>query len=459
MNELDFARNLDKYYQKIMGKALTDEYSHSFLRKIKPEYEVYKYFYKGYFLKNKKIFQKTRSHDLYFNFIGEVYRYLLSNPELESYMFFFYPDKKEVDTARSVVLFALFKMLSDVLVFDGLKDLKFHDNFKFDIETTTPQNIDTRLDFFIRKLDSICASKKAAEHIFHQKARKLLNQSDALFFSKKEVPEVIDYCKKRQKTGIMKTFDDEKKFVKSAKKLFEMTKFNLKIELLMGNDYSDELLEQELIEKRISLKSSLRYLKYLAFMNVISKRVNRPVEINSIKEAAVFKQAYRYFRDAAVELKWLACTDSTYCKGVRSKTFHIKVLGCQKMKIDKNLSLNNLEEQYKNYSIVRKSQFVIRFEEDTEQYLNERCQIVEKKKEIVYKNKESQKSYHAYNQIGYSDTFQKLYKKAQWQTNLVEARAYKMRFKKEQGAFMAKYSDSYYNRGKDLLEYYTRIVS
>jgi hypothetical protein len=210
---------------------------------------------------------------------------------------------------------------------------------------------------YLSKIKYLSTYKKY--FVEYKKKDYIRNQVEALRLSKSmTVQEVIDYCKKTNKGEMLQCFLDVKKFDKSAEKLYNRSMGILASKRLK---YNGEFGVSESLRKstRLSKKSATRYLKYLALMSTISTRVGRPIEIHSGQEFVVFKAAYSFFNKAAISLGWLLVNDPTFCIGVRSRSYVIRVLANKDAKVDKDIQLNNIEEEfYKNKNDVSKKFWV-----------------------------------------------------------------------------------------------------
>lgn len=158
-----------------------------------------------------------------------------------------------------------------------------------------------------------------------------------------KILEVIDICAKRSPGwSRSKGFRNLKEFYES----FEVYKFD------MVKEYGAENLKKKKITDGVMKK----YLLYLGLMSTIQSREERPIEINTHTEQIIFN-FYPLLRKIAMRKKYMDVFDSTFCPGVRSRSFLVNILCKAPVIAAKTIFLNRIEEKYMRMSDVERVEY------------------------------------------------------------------------------------------------------
>jgi hypothetical protein len=173
------------------------------------------------------------------------------------------------------------------------------------------------------------------------------NQRDAIRLSKELTDEEVYSLVREKNIGeFLSVFKDIESFKKAGSKLFEECKKVVRFNNVTKFRLPDDQIIPALKRKRVVLKTCKTYIRYLALMSVIQFRVQRPIEITSSVENTGFGLGYKVMSDAANNLKWKILHDPTFCKGIRSRSYVVRVCFDKAIKFNKNLTLNNLESKF-----------------------------------------------------------------------------------------------------------------
>ena len=313
------------------------------------EKRLFDFFFKGYYssLRYRELirpfFHSKQSYALHYWFTGEMNRNLIDLNRSNSEIFEFKDNNIHINT---MALYALFRVLRDKLVEAGV-DLSrsgFPKYFK-------AFNRDSFFKHFVPKIEYMLSKPKLRKGILGKRTHFeyfIKNQDTAIKMAKKlTVEEVLRYCNANNSGTFLRYFKDEKAFKAAAEKLYNECEKILKFKTVKKNGYLPQDVSEPLTKYRITVKSCLRYLKYLALMSTIQNRVNRPVEINAALEKKAFHTGYKMLSDAAATLNWRICTDSTFCPGVRSRTYQIRVASSKAIyKSKRRITFNNIEKVF-----------------------------------------------------------------------------------------------------------------
>ena len=313
------------------------------------EKRLFDFFFKGYYssLKYRDLirpfFHPKKAYAIHYWFAGEMNRNLIDLNRSNSEIFEF---KDNNITINTMALYALFRVLRDKLV-EADVDLSksgFPKYFKV-------FNRDSFFRHFTPKIDYMLSKPKLRKGILGKRTHFqyfIKNQDTAIKMAKKlTVDEVLKYCNANNSGTFLRYFKDEKSFGAAAAKLYNQCEKILKFKAVKKHGYLPPDVTEELLKYRITIKSCTRYLKYLALMSTIQNRVNRPVEINAALEKKGFHTGYKLLSDASSQLNWRICTDSTFCPGVRSRTYQIRVASSKAMyKSKRRITFNNIEKVF-----------------------------------------------------------------------------------------------------------------
>lgn len=327
----NFVIDIDKSYMACFNQSLHPRRSVELFNTYSAELHAFEYLKNGYLKKKEgKVFSEKGQKSVVFFYISAIKRYLDNYGISESATCKFNKDTKVIEIKEEIIYVIIGMLCRDVV---GLKVPKYLKN-------------KNKYDKYLKKIKYISTYKKMFAD--YEKKKFVRNQVEALKLSKTmSVQEVIDFCQKTNKGEFLKNFVDVKRFDKSAEKLYNISIGHLNNKLIKKGIYG---ATKEMIQKkRLSKKSAVRYLKYLALMSTISTRVSRAIEINSCRELEVFKAAYSFYKNAAIECKWLVVEDSTYCIGVRSRSYLVRVLANKNVVSSKEIVLNNIETEFYLY--------------------------------------------------------------------------------------------------------------
>jgi hypothetical protein len=397
------------------------------------EKKLFDFFFKGYYssLKHGELirpfFHSKKSYALHYWFTGEMNRNLIDLNRSNSEIFEFKDNKININT---MALYALFRVLRDKLV-EAQVDLSksgFPKYFKV-------FNRDSFFKYFVPKIEYMLSKPKLVKGILGKRTHFeyfIKNQDTAIKMAKKlTVEEVLRYCNANNAGVFLRYFKDEKAFRSAAERLYNECEKILKFKIIKKNGYFPEDFSEQLAKYRITVKSCLRYLKYLALMSTIQNRVKRPVEINAALEKKWFHTGYKMLSDAAVKLKWRICTDATFCPGVRSRTYQIRVASSKAIyKPKRRITFNNIEKVFmaaKNSETKNKIAMAFDF---AAEYLFKRAEAHAAESSLVENPREL---YFAYN-THYS-TKQKKFE------SILEIRYNRNKYKQQLNSFLKNFSE------------------
>lgn len=199
---------------------------------------------------------------------------------------------------------------------------------------------------FTRNLYDILNSNKMCESIFYLPSNKdvVVTQEDALRFAKKKTTLFcLNYCKKYSPGKWLAYFKDLDAFQRAVDKFYNHTVEYFTYYKLHGAVTIEEAKNILHKKRRINKKTCEAYLRYQAYLACMSTRLGKPLEIAAAKERNVFCSGYSILRDSLCELGWIKCVDSTYCVGVRCRTYQSRVCADKGIKIQKVPTYNKSE--------------------------------------------------------------------------------------------------------------------
>lgn len=322
-------------------------------------------------------------------FLGDLYSDLMNDGlcELEWIKF-----SKDTNTIKidSEVFFAVMMLLRSKLLekVTSLKGTGLPDWFKNEL-----------YDKFLRDLNVIISRDDLRAMIMRGRTKTCayFSKDDEIFtflkgsINDEKIAEVIDICKKRN-PGWQKRkgFRTVQEFKQSVVKFLDTIKSS---SLNMRNSVKD---------RRITKKKATRFLMYLALMSTIQTRINQPVSMHSAKEAQFFTY-YEPLRAAATKLGWLEMFDSTYCPGVRTRTFIVKIM-CRPVRASLDeLPINKIERKYLDFAEEnpgQEDQFAVQFSYNAIDYLKEKRLLILRKKATQAISSENKKLSFVIRQYG-----------------------------------------------------------
>lgn len=368
------------------------------LATIRHEYNVYLEFLDGYKRslldkdhRVKKIFHTENSWNVHYYFIGEVRRRLARYADNRS-AFINFSNPKNLDYDHMGIYLVLCKLSMDLESMGiDMKKSGFPKYFR-DREWESYRK-------FCKKLDWMMSHEKLVPKLLwvpDSGKVYVRNQVQALKMSRDLTDmEVIELCKKNNHGTYLKIFGGED-FQKAAIKLFDKCRKTLSRRKVWSGLWLDREAEDKILKKqRICLSSCRAYIRYLALMSLIQSRKGRTLEMNAAREKYGFGVGYKVLREACTELGWLVKGDQTFCKGVRSKSFFIRVCVDKEMSVDlKKFDMNNIELEFLSIEKYdEKIDFAMSYGLGG-RYLHERAETFEKhRKEIREIKREHYKIY------------------------------------------------------------------
>lgn len=309
---------------------------------------VFDYFYESlvslhiYNTKVKDIFMPTNMYALHYWIVGEVFKKIKTLGRKRSLLVYEDGDGFYINNSA---LYSFIGLLIDKLKQRGINIKKA--GFPKYSKNFTMGNYG---GLFVLSINKLYKNKKLKEGILRYSgtSKAVLNQEMAIKMAKKmSCKEVYDFVKSYGGSDFLNYFSNADKMEKSGLKLYERCKISMINKRIRQMTYNFNNLEDQLKKERISLKSCITYIKYLALAGIIQKRVGRPIELTASIEKKWFRNGYRIMSDACQSLNWVKCTDQTFCKGVRSRTYAIRVCFDKKWKFSSaGVYLNNIERAY-----------------------------------------------------------------------------------------------------------------
>lgn len=335
------------------------------------ELNVQNRFYKQITEKPVKWCNPKNAWNISYFFIGEVYRTMKRNG-FDRSMYMVLSDQYgfELDSVRMS------------LMIQGVVFIQRKRGFNLS-KSGLPKQMLTKeckpfMNKFHEEMRNFQKSKKILQKLLYfpeQKPGKgVLNQHDQLVgcrdFTDKEV---FDQQSGANSLRWFKTEDD---FKKQGQKLFKGQKEQAWDQLLKKGQYGDQAQEEYLKQHRVSEKSCQAFVRYLALLGVLQKRVDRGIEISQQAEKRVFGNGYSVLRRQQIKVGWMRVIDGTFCPGIRCKTFQVRV--CVQKDVDytrDQLELNNIEMRYFKQDQWNRDR--IQLQTDCGRYLSERVGIYE----------------------------------------------------------------------------------
>lgn len=318
---------------------------------IRRDLRMFKYFIDNYLKlhrgeKVRGIFSIKNNNLLVYWFIGETYRYLQDKGQCRTSLIEFTNNNFIIDSkGLYCMLLVLIKKLNEL----GINVNKF--GIRKYLTVGSKKNY---FDKFIHEINRIKNKPLLLSKIFtiNKKENIIVNQYDALRMSKKMTfKEVYSICTDKgnfftlNSEQLMKQFKSSEGLEKAAEKLFKKAKeclisFDKKRMIYFMGDY-----DQRMKKYRLSLKACKSYIKYIALCNVMQNRENRPLELNANAEKKYFSNGYKILSQAAEKLGYKKCIDKTYFRGIRSRTYFLRLFSNNEILKNHN-KFNNIELKF-----------------------------------------------------------------------------------------------------------------
>lgn len=342
-------------------------------------------FYEGLTgLSSSVIFLKDKTWDLNYYFLGELNSDFRDLGVHDDGWIKFRKSQNEIDVNHEA-LFCLMIVLKRETVkkLGTLKGTGLPDWFKYE-----------RYDKFSNDLRFILRKSSNRKEILRGRPLNVAffkTQKEIVDFLKGRVKDekilaVIDVCKKRSPGWKrVKGFRDFKEFSDSF--------------VLFKEEILKELSALELKEKKITDGVMKKFLLYLGLMATVQTREARPIEINTHTEQIIFN-FYTPLRRAAERLGLMKVVDSTFCPGVRSRSFLVSVM-CKVPEIGaRSVYLNKIESAYKKLSFEDRLVYAAKIGYQAIPYLKDRVELYDTQENLEYLKSVNKKNRFVARQYG-----------------------------------------------------------